>query len=689
MNNTLQSFDRAYARGGVLQRIFALVVGIALASPAHTRSDQSVSEEPGPNLGDLSLDELMGIKVESVYGASRYDQKVTRAPSSVSIVTADEIRKLGYRTLAEVLRGVRGLYVSDDRNYSYLGIRGFLRPNGFNSRVLVLVDGHRMNDNLYDSGTVAREGMVDIAMIDRVEVIRGPSSSIYGSSAFFGVINVVTRRGGQVDGVELSTEVATFDTYKSSVNLGSRSANGFEWLFSAANYDSGGAPRLYFSEFDQRISSNERASHDGIAAGIDGERAFNLFGSVGYGDLAVAAFFSDRVKRVPTASFGTIFNDRREETTDYRGYVDIKFDHDFSASLNLKGRLFYDNLTAHATYPYGTLDAGQLQDEYVFQYGTVGEWVGTQWQLTARLLDRHTVIVGGEYRNNVREYQSGYIDVEPRLYVVRDDRSSQTFGVFAQDEFALRKNLLLIAGLRYDYYVDSFGGTTSPRLGLIYSPWDTTTFKALVGAAYRAPNPYERLYSGVKPERIKTYELVAERYIGAHYRLNASVYYYDIRGLISQTGTPDEGVYFANLQSAEAIGTELEAQAKLDSGLTMRASFALQRAEDGQMHRDLSSSPRHLGKLSLIVPLAQDKVFGGLDLQYNGASDAPSGERVAQFVTANLTVYTQKLIQNLSLSFNVYNLLDKEYGYPAAGDHDQDVIDMDGRSFRGAAVYKF
>lgn len=671
-------------------------MALAVASPAHARAEQSGSRQPGQNLGDLSLDELMGLKVDSVYGASRYEQKVTRAPSSVSIVTADEIRKLGYRTLAEVLRGVRGLYVSDDRNYSYLGIRGFLRPNDYNTRVLVLVDGHRMNDNLFDSGTVAREGMVDIGLIDRVEVVRGPSSSIYGSSAFFGVINVVTRRGGQIDGAELSAEAASFATYKSSVSLGDRSGNGFEWLFSAANYDSGGVPRLYVSEFDQRSSANERATHDGIAAGIDAERAFNLFGSVGYGDFDVAAFFSDRVKRVPTASFGTAFNDRREETTDYRGYVDIKFDHDFSASLNLKGQLSYDNYTYDGTYPYGTLVGGELQDEVLEKDGSMGEWVGTQWQLTARLLDRHTVIVGGEYRNNFREHQFVYYDGEPRVHLLDDDRSSQTFGVFAQDEFELRKNLLLTAGLRYDYYVGSFGGTTSPRLGLIYSPWETTTFKALVGEAYRAPNPYERFYNVVqpaqpqlKPERIKTYELVAEQYIGAHYRLNASVYYYDIRGLISQAATGDDEPYFANLQSAEAIGTELEAQAKFDSGLTMRASYALQKTEDGQTNQDLSSSPRHLGKLSLIVPLAKGKLFGGLDLQYNGTNYALSGERVDPFVTANLTVYAQKLIKNLSLSFNVYNLLDKKYGYPGAVDHAQDVIEMDGRSFRGVAAYKF
>src|SRR6185436_13609357 len=125
-----------------------------------------------------------------VYGASKYEQKISQALSSVTIVTSDEIKKQGYRTLAEILRSVRGLFITDDRAYSYLGIRGFGRPSDYNSRVLVLVDGHRMNDNIYDSVLIGTEGVVDVDLINRVEVIRGPSSSIYGDNAFFGVVNI-------------------------------------------------------------------------------------------------------------------------------------------------------------------------------------------------------------------------------------------------------------------------------------------------------------------------------------------------------------------------------------------------------------------------------------------------------------------------------------------------------------------
>jgi len=661
---------------------------------------QAEAAEPQPSLGDLSMEELLNLEVERVYGASRYEQKVTRVPSAVTIVGAEEIRRFGYRSLVDVLRTVRGLYVSDDRNYSYLGIRGFLRPNDYNTRVLVLIDGHRINDNFFDSGTVAREGMVDIAAIERVEVIRGPSSSIYGSSAFFGVINVITRRGAQLDGLEVSADAGTFDTYRTRISAGDELDNGLQWLVSASNYDSAGNPRLYIPEFDQRRSDHPQAAHDGVAAGLDGEHALNLFGKLSFGDFGLQAFYSDRDKQVPTASFGTAFNDGRERTRDYRSYLDLSVAHDFSAQLNLQGRLTYDNYNYYGSYPFGSPSSAGLRDEVLLRVGTVGEWIGTQGQLTARLLERHTLSVGGEYRNNIHEDRIAYQGGEGRLDDLQDelhdDRSSQTFGVFAQDEVVLTPSVVLAAGWRYDYYVDGFGGTANPRLGLIYNPDDALTLKALYGEAFRAPNPYERFYTAeqrrrpeLRPETIRTYELVAARRIGSHYRLTAAAYHYDIRDLISQVATPQGAPYFDNLESAMALGLELEACAEYASGVRARLSWLVQRAEDRRTGRVLSSSPRHLGKLSLAWPWFAGKVFSGIDMQYHAASATLSGGEADDFLVTNLTLSAPRLLGELDVSLGLYNLLDTRYGYPGAEDHLQDVIEQDGRTLRASVAYRF
>lgn len=125
-------------------RAAALGLGLALSGSivAQTPPSDHLRE-----LGELSIKELMELELGSVYGASRYVQKAARAPASISVLTAQDIRMSGARTLGDVLDGMRGLYVSNDRNYSYLGIRGFQRPNDYNTRMLVLIDGHRMNDN--------------------------------------------------------------------------------------------------------------------------------------------------------------------------------------------------------------------------------------------------------------------------------------------------------------------------------------------------------------------------------------------------------------------------------------------------------------------------------------------------------------------------------------------------------------
>jgi hypothetical protein len=94
-------------------------------------------------VGQIPIEELMELGVQRVFGASDRLQPVTEVPSSVSIVTADEISRYGYRTLADVLNGVRGFYVTNDRNYSYVGARGFNRPGDYSTRVLLLVNGHR------------------------------------------------------------------------------------------------------------------------------------------------------------------------------------------------------------------------------------------------------------------------------------------------------------------------------------------------------------------------------------------------------------------------------------------------------------------------------------------------------------------------------------------------------------------
>jgi iron complex outermembrane receptor protein len=158
--------------------------------------------------------------------------------------------------------------------------------------------------------------------------------------------------------------------------------------------------------------------------------------------------------------------------------------------------------------------------------------------------------------------------------------------------------------------------------------------------------------------------------------------------LIGQTTTPTGSLVFENVDQAKSKGVEFELESKYDSGLLARVSYALQRTEDDS-GRELTSSPRHLAKLNFSLPLYEDKVFAGLELQYHGTSRTLAGRRADDFVTANLTLFSRELVKGLEVSASIYNLFDTKYGYPGAEDHLQDVIQQDGRSFRLKLTYRF
>jgi iron complex outermembrane receptor protein len=112
------------------------------------------------------------------------------------------------------------MYVTNDRNFSYIGTRGFSKPGDYNSRILLLVNGHRVNDNVFGQAEIGAEFGLDPAVFERVEIIRGPSSSLYGDSAFFAVVNVITRTGGSLAGGSATLETGTLGTRLARVHRG-------------------------------------------------------------------------------------------------------------------------------------------------------------------------------------------------------------------------------------------------------------------------------------------------------------------------------------------------------------------------------------------------------------------------------------------------------------------------------------
>ena len=628
---------------------------------------------------------------QPVYTASKDEQQVMEAPASVTIITADEIKKYGYRTLADILQGVNGFYVTGDRNYSYLGVRGFGQPADYNTRVLLLVDGHRLNDNVYDQAAIGTDSLIDVDLIDRVEVIRGPSSSLYGTNALFGVINVFTKRGRDIKGTEVSAEGGSFDSYKTRVTYGNKFANGLEILLSGSYYDSQGHKRLFFKEFD------DPTTHHGIAKNGDDDGYYYLFTKLSVGDIAFQGAYLRREKGIPTASFGTVFNTTQNRTFDEHGYVDFRYEHEFPNHLWLTSRLFYDRYFYHGDYLYGSASPGGSNSLFTLNKDfALGEWWGSEVQLTKRLFEKHKITVGTELRHNLHQDQWNY-NQEPFARYLDDRRSSKIWSFYFQDEFSILDDLLLNGGVRYDHF-DSFGSTVNPRLALVYH-LKRTALKVLYGEAFRAPNVFEQFYTAIpnykanphlKPETIKTYELVIERALGSRWRATAAGYYYKINDLINQMLDPVDGLFaFKNAESVAAKGLELELEGKWAAIAESHLGYTVQQAEDQQTGKRLTNSPQHMVKSNFLLPLIREKLFAGIETRYISERGTLAGKNTSGFFTTNLTLFSQDLLKGLEASFSVYNLFNEQYGDPGAGEHRQDIIEQDGRTFWMKVKYGF
>jgi iron complex outermembrane receptor protein len=639
-----------------------------------------------PDLMDMSLEDLMKVEVDSVYGTSGYKQKVTDAPASITVITADEIQRHGYRTLADILRNVPGFYVTYDRDYSYLGERGFGRPGDYNSRVLLLIDGHRTDDPIFNAAFIGTESPLDIDLIDRVEVIRGPNSSIYVASAFLGVINIITKPVRKQKELTASGEVASYGTYKSRLTYGHEFRDGLGLILSGSFYDSAGQ-NLFFQEFDSP------ATNYGIAENCDYEESHQAFASLTYGDLRFQGLFGSREKGVPTAFYGSLFNDPAARTVDARGYLDLSYDHKFGSDWGYLGRVYYDDYRYHGYYPYVPGSNGSAP--VMNKDAPVGQWWGAEFALSKHLFDNQTLVVGSEYRDNFRESQTNY-DVQPYFQYFVSQPTSYLWGIYAQDEIRLHPSLTMDLGLRYDHY-STFGGTTNPRGALIYQPFEKTTFKLLYGQSFRAPNAFELYYAGqgqegnlhLRPETAKTTELVLEQYLQSDVRLSVSGYYYPLRGLISQETDPSNGnIVYQNSQGINMRGVEVSLKKESRSGLEAVASLSLQDAHQVGNSTPLTNSPHVLSQNNLTVPLLKRKLFASMNLDYVSRRRTWAGNDVGAYFLPDFTLFS-RATRHWEVAASLYNAFNKKCGDPGTTGDPEDIIYQDGRSYRLKFTYHF
>jgi outer membrane receptor for ferrienterochelin and colicins len=647
------------------------VAGLAVLVSSVSASAQTQKEpQASPPIADITLEQLTSIEVNTVFGASRYLQRVTDAPSAVTIVTHEEIERFGYQTLADILRGVRGFYVSNDHNYTYLGVRGFSRPGDYNSRVLVLINGHRLNETVYDLAYFGNEFPLAVDLIDRVEVVRGPGSSLYGTSAFFAVINVITKRAAANPSLRASVMGGSLKTGGADVSYGRETSQGTEFVVSGSAYGTRGLSAFAVPGL-------------GVAHDMDTESAWTTFGTVSHGPWSVTGLASSRDKRIPTGAFGIVLDDRRSETNDRRMYLDLVYDGQIRET-GVTWRTAYDYAGYDGTYVYPDQDGGVLTD------ASRADWWSTDLMFTRRLKGRHFLTGGGEYRNNFRQDQVAAYSYAPSVDI---QKSSHVGAIFAQDEITIAKRLSVTAGIRQDWNSAS-EGSTNVRLAAIVKPIAEASLKLLHGTAFRAPNPYELYYfpnpDGLSPERITTTEVIWEQYAQRRVRMSVSGFLYHAHDLISQVPNPlvPDDFMFANIEQAEATGVEFEAEGAWRGGVHTLTSYTFQNVRSHPDHVRLSNSPRHMFRAQVTGPIVPRLLFFGAEGLYTGDRLTIRDHVAEGAFLGNLTLTTRSL-SRVKLSLTIGNIFNRSYDDPGAEEHPSDVIAQQGRTVRAKLSWRF
>lgn len=544
--------------------------------------------------------------------ATGNQQALRRAPAVTTVITAADIAAIGATDLDEVLETVPGIHVSRSANmYSPLYvIRGIY--SSFNPQTLMLQDGVPMT-TLFIGNRGNGWGGFPLENVARIEIIRGPGSALYGSDAYSGVINIVTKTANEFQGTLVGARAGSFSNKDAWVLHGGESGPAALAAYLRVGKN-GGFERVVTADALSRAGM-VNTGHDAIDANISLQYekwrlrgGYKLRDDIGTGAGVASVLDPVGKQKSVRTNFDVSWNDPHFApdwglgvTTSYLQYKQL-----FPTPLQL--------------YPAGvTFATGTFAD------GMIG--APETWENQIRLSAFATY--AGIPGHNMR-FGLGYDDLN--IYRVRE-RKNFTFAangmpvptgsvidftdiapflrpqerrvkyLYVQDEWNFARDWTLTAGVRHDQYSD-FGGTTNPRLALV---WDATldvTAKLLYGRAFRAPsfneqssinNPVAKGNPALRPETINTLELALSWQLSRNIHFNGSVFHFDMEDIIRTVPnpTPNTGSTFNNTGNQVGNGVELEIVWDASRNVRMSSHYAYQRSIDRTSNQDAGYAPRH------------------------------------------------------------------------------------------------
>lgn len=494
----------------------------------------------------------------------------------------------------------------------------------------------------------------------------------------FATINIVTKSPVEYEPLRISAELDSFGEHKVQVSSSQYLGDGANLLISVSAFNNGGQSPLYFPAFDTPATSH------GLALDMDGEKGYHTFVNLIWNGWSFTAYFNNREKIVPTAWYGTLFNDGGDQVSDGRGFLESAYQRDVGAEGKLRWRVYYDRYRFLGRFDFagdpGTLDG---------RNAAVGDWMGTE--LTYQFHAPHLgyLTVGSQADWDLRaQMESYYVSpvYQPVVLINRPDRS---LALFFQDEWALSPHWTLYLGGRADESRNHRPMLT-PRVALIYQRSPTSVVKLLYGRSFRNPSPYEQFYedgitqignSGLEAERMQTFEAAFEKRLGKKIELQANAYHYELADLIQSVLVEAALQQYQSLDQCRSTGFESEVTATLGAGLKLDASLAWQETAANAGALVNVNSPARVGKLLLDTPVWRHRWSLSGGLQYLSERETMNGGQVPPVYLVNLTAASRRLAGDLELQIGIHNLFNYHYSDPAGVVQEMDRIQQDGRSF--------
>lgn len=688
-----------------LMMITVMVAIIGLISPAAA----------GASEGEIDIAEmdLAGLLDNIVLSASKHEETLEEAPANVFIVTSQMIENYGCRNIGEALSLVPGIYITDDYSMSQVGVRGISPYGDWNSHVMVLIDGRPINEQYGGTSSIDMPG-VDVANLDRIEVIKGPASSLYGSNAFFGIINLITKHP-DTEQISLSSRYYSGTNTKGSVlHIYKRPSRDLSFNITASFYDQNGS-ELFFNEFSDpnntdllsldewgynQFYTDAESFTAGVAKNKNTMENFSTHSTVNYKDWSLTLHSASLNTGIAHSMWGSLFNSPENRFTERMHFVDLGYRTSLADNFSLTSRLSYNyyNWADYVMYNYYSEEVapdylpGPIWKDNEFNSSVTSE-VKFHWDIN----DRNTFIFGSEVQFHKISHESGETEtdgetiVENAIPVENQESDGRIYNLYAQDEHSFSDKVKFVGGLHFNYYTYTTG-KVMPKGALIVNPYENGTYKFIASQGFRSPTFYELTFddgefyyanSDLDPELIRSYEGIVSHRFAHGLSVDMAANFSQIDDLIllalveaSDPGHPggdylDEVQSFRNAGEMEGTSYELSIKRNPVYRLSGFANVTYQkiRIKDSEQSAAIYNSPKWLGNFGLTYQLVPNRYFASVRTRYI-ASRYLWDESILEAQTlVDLSLRARNLFGWLDVGLGVKNVLDADTFEPLGYDY--------------------